>query len=261
MEEFHGLLDGSALAFYWSCRRNNRFITWTLLRQAFRDRFQNFCNDNVIRLNLENRRQKEGESFLIFYNDLLDIANRLRNPLSPTELLFLLNKNMSPALQIELAPYIPHNVGDLVQRCLNIESTWEGLKSYQNIFRPRRSVNEIQYQSPSANFEQYDTSRNENFEVSNFNQIDAVHASYSKPSTTQLQCWNCSGPHRYHDCSVMMKEPFCYGSEEYFGSSLPNLQYPNAKHYDPQKVFKNQRFQSHNILNIIYHTKQKNIAY
>lgn len=224
VEEFHGLLEGPALRFYWSCRRNDRFILWEQLRQAFRERFRSFYSDDVIRLTLENRRQKPGEPFLVFYNDLLNISNRLRTPLYPNELFSLLTKNMVPSLQVELAPVKPTTVVDMVERCVNIETTWDRVRSYQNVFRPRRSVNEIQSEPVAMGYDQYLSSLNNNIQAQHSTtpvdsthvqnpppNIDAMHTKTPSHQTNNLKCWNCEGPHRYHDCEVPQKEPFCYG--------------------------------------------------
>lgn len=202
VEEFHGLLEGAALGFYWVCRRNNRFIVWEQLRQAFRERFQNYCSDNVIRLTLENRRQKPNESFLQFYNDLLNTTHRLRNPLSQNELFFLLTKNMSALLQVELAPCMPTTIADMVQRCVNIESTWERLKLNSSDVRSRKFVNEVQTAPLAQSFDQYMSSlQNSTSNMRPVSPVDALHAQNSNPNVEaiyaqNLKCWNCEGPHR-----------------------------------------------------------------
>lgn len=54
---------------------------------------------------------------------MLTMSTNLRVPLSSNELIFLLMKNMSLSLQYEMASIVPNSVAELVQRCVNAEST------------------------------------------------------------------------------------------------------------------------------------------
>lgn len=219
IEEAHGFLEGAALEFYWSCSERNRFITWAEMRSLFRERFQDFRTDLVIKSALESRRQKPGESFLDFYNDILNLSAPLQNPISTSELIFLLTKNMRTTLQFELASWVPSSLGELVQRCVNTENTWKRLGMAPEYYTLRKNVHEVStshipiYEPTPSHAPQYGRDIPEFFpqvRSSNYsanNHVDALNSLTDR----KLICWNCGGNHRFFDCEFPVKGIFCFG--------------------------------------------------
>lgn len=247
VEEIHSFLDGPALDFYWSCRSSKHYITWPQMRYAFMNRFQDYRTDNVIRLSLESRRQKHGEPFINFYNSILNMSSNLRNPVSQSDLIFLLTKNMNQSLQYELASEIPSSVAELVQKCVNIETTWKRLGS-QPDYRPvhRKFVNEIQFHPTELyHAEQPDILNNPNEQTPP--EISALVSRPSHKTNFELRCWNCYGRHRYHDCDVPIRDKFCFGCgrkgvlkpnctncSNKQGNSWKGVNAPGSSHFPPQ---------------------------
>lgn len=218
IEEVHGFLDGAAQEYYWCCRETHHSITWPQMRSLLKDRFQDFRTDPIIKSAMEARRQKSNEAFIDFYNDLVSMSVSLRSPMSSTELISLVMKNMRNALQYELASWIPHSLPELVQRCVNAEHTWRRLGAIPSGHIQGRSVHEIQFPTeyPTQTQIQYrypeqvpsPSPINDIPNPSNY--LDAMNR--PQPYTVNsMRCWNCSGQHRFQECDIPIRSIFCFG--------------------------------------------------
>lgn len=74
---------------------------------------------------MDDRKQKTGESFVDFYYDILSMTMPLKIPLSESELLEILKKNMRIGLITHLAGRPLVSVSELVTVCISTEDTWK----------------------------------------------------------------------------------------------------------------------------------------
>lgn len=91
----HRFLDGSAERWYWIFIHNCPNATWPQTKQAFLSQFSNFGTDFEIRRRLENRHQKNGESFNDFLLEVQSLNIKLAVKFTEYELLQILRENMS----------------------------------------------------------------------------------------------------------------------------------------------------------------------
>lgn len=220
IEEVLGFLEGAALEFYWSCREKDRSISWSYLRALLKDRFQSFNSDGVIRSSIEARKQRPGEPFIEFYNAILNLSAPLQNPLSQSELISLLTKNMRTSLQFQHASFRPTSVSDLVESCVTTENTWKRMGMVPDYYTPRRTVHELN-ETPSNFYPNNEfiynstssTSDNSNsLNDPGMNNLNAIYNRNNSGSNyNQVRCWNCDGSHRFHDCELPVKGIFCFG--------------------------------------------------
>lgn len=208
VEEVHGFLDGPALEFYWQCRESNGNISWPAMRMMLRDRFQDFRSDPIIKSALESRKQKTGEPFVEYYNDLLNISSTLRQPISSHELITIVMKNMRTALQLELASWLPSSLPELVQRCTHAEYTWKRLGAIPEYQVTRRNINEIHHikHTPRQNHDYQSF-----IYPDSLGNIDAINRTNRGEHDIGLKCWNCGGLHKFPECEVPIKGVFCFG--------------------------------------------------
>lgn len=214
IEEVHGFLGGAAQEYYWSCRENKPYITWPELRTLLRERFQDFRTDMLVKAAMEARKQRSGENFIDYYNDLLNMSAPLKCPMSSTELIWLVMKNMKSSLQFELASWIPSSLPELVQRCVNTEYTWKRLGAHPDTHVPRKHIHELEascsfsgHISENPNFCPIPNEQSHPTTCYDINNIEAIN----RNTTSYVKCWNCGGGHRFLECDTPIKGIFCFG--------------------------------------------------
>lgn len=209
-DQFGVLLKGSALNWYWCYLERNPNLTWSQLRNAIIERFQDRRTDDDIRRILDSRKQKSGETFMEFYNEILSLSLRFRNPISDADILRTLRYNMSIGLQNHLADQEIDSISTLVRRCVALEDMWKRHQFNPEKFcKPIFQVHEIsnnntsQTHSNDINSDQ-NSSNNINRSVNN-----NLNSNSNQPN--YYICWNCQDiGHSFLKCNKP-RRLFCHG--------------------------------------------------
>ncbi|XP_073814237.1 uncharacterized protein [Musca autumnalis] len=96
------LFDGKANDRYWRYHRTVQTITWPGLCEALRMHYKDSRTDVDIRELIGDRRQKPAESFDLFYDSIVDLTDRLSEPISERTLVEILRRNLLPEIQHEI---------------------------------------------------------------------------------------------------------------------------------------------------------------
>lgn len=218
-DNLYVLLKGLALNYYWKCIKTIIPLNWDKLKQELSDKFQNLRTKPQLRLVLNARKQKPGESFDVFYNSLQEMASSMQTNIPNQEMLNLIRNNMRPALQMSLAIQKYSHIGELVRDCITTEENWVRFNyNPDSVVTPRRTVNEI---SPSGCDEhsnhvscQEEICAFRNHKMTpNSGHSKSFNPTHSQQSTTNQKCWNCEKyGHTFKDCELSTKTGFfCYG--------------------------------------------------
>ncbi|XP_051860062.1 uncharacterized protein LOC127565466 [Drosophila albomicans] len=190
------LFEGSASEWFWRYHRSVTRVRWIDLSIALRAQFSDGRTDLEIRTAISHRKQKPNETFDNFYEAIVNLADRLEQPMSEQSLLEVLRANLLIEVQHELL-YVPiNNVVQLRQFVRKRErfllSTTRSIPATRR-FGPRPQINEVSVQAELATGS--DREEDESFAV------EAVI----------ISCWNCRKPgHHYQDCKAE-RTVFCYG--------------------------------------------------
>lgn len=185
---FHILLVGRAREWYWRYRAIVPHVTWGPLCRALRMHFADHLSDSDILEMIRDRKQQLGESFESYYTSILQLCDRLRKPLSETEMTEMLVRNLRPQLRKELFYVTISSVDHLRSLVLRREV----LLTEQD-----RSTRQFQKQVK---------------EVECDIDFDSMPSSVQEISKVkEVICWNCRKiGHRFIDC-VEERTLFCYG--------------------------------------------------
>lgn len=142
------LMTGRAGQWFWTYQQQMPNATWAELKAAFLRRYAPHKeSDYEIRSRIENRKQKENESFNEFCQDVEALAVRLLRRMPEDELVEVLRRNMLMHLRKALWRHETFTVDELVSVCCEYE---ELCKDEERLTaRQRHRVNEVAYQEPS----------------------------------------------------------------------------------------------------------------
>lgn len=193
------LLSGRAREWLWRYRKQVTCVKWEDFCQGIRSQYGDFKTSSDLREEIRNRKQKPGESFDIFFDSISAIIDRLDTPMSETETVETLTRNLRPEIRQDLL-YIPiRSVSHLRQlvhkreNFLNDEYVRRTIGSRNN-FPVRRQIAEVGCDEISEDF------------TKDLNAVDALQANSHNSS-----CWNCDERgHHWQDC-VQDRHVFCYG--------------------------------------------------
>jgi len=193
------LFSGPALQFYWRFQRTSSEPNWFHLCTSLRERYREQRTDEEIKDSLRHRKQKSGENFDDFLDAILTIADALREPMSDSELVTNVKKNLKPELRLELLHVLTPNIASLRAECHKHERFLISMAG-RSAARPppnRRFVNELVHVEESR--------EEENYQTLNDVEINAMR------KAERYKCWNWEETgHRYHDC-LKARRIFCYG--------------------------------------------------
>lgn len=199
VRNFPQLLSDSLVNWYWTFLRSNPSPTWDQLRFALRADWAGRTLDVDVHRQMLGRRQQPGESFVMYYQALVNLRNQLKAPMSETDFVERVRTGLLPDIQDKLCLHRTDTIGQLRMLVNEIQASKERSRAMLSSFaRPRARVEEAAslMVEPDENIETY---------------VDAVEA-VAKYQPPKPKCWNCDAEgHYYHDCD---KEPtgfFCYG--------------------------------------------------
>lgn len=193
------LFDAKANDCFWRYHHSVPSIRWPQLREAIRKQSKDSRTDIDLREMIRDRKQKQNESFDTFYEAIIDISDRLAEPLSEKILVEILRRNLLPEIQHEILNLKIKSVSELRDICRRREFFLQDVVRKQSMSRNtpfiRKQVHEIE-------------------EDSNSDEPDI--------SAISLICWNCHKiGHRYQDC-LEDRQVFCYDC------GLPNVYKPKC---------------------------------
>lgn len=195
------LLSGKSLAWYWRYHKQVDIIDWDKFCVDLKYQYKDFKSSYDLKEEIRNRKMKPNETFENFYESVASLLDKLETPISETELIEILTRNLRPEIRHELL-FVPifsiAHLRKLVQMresLLNEEQYRKGLTSKTlPISGVRRQVSEVVFSDSTPNIPQSEIA------------IDAIQ---QIPRTSL--CWNCDEPgHRWDDC-LANKTVFCYG--------------------------------------------------
>lgn len=182
------LFEAKANDWFWRYHQTVPQIKWPDLCVALRKQYKDSRTDVDFREMIRDRKQKVGETFDSFYEAIVDIADRLTEPLSEKVLVEILRRNLLGEIQHEILNLKINTVSDLRDICRRREFFLQDIGRRQHFQKPlpRKYVNGID---------------NENLELQPNEELSAI----------ALICWNCRQTgHRYQDC-LQERRVFCYG--------------------------------------------------
>lgn len=223
------LLSGKARDWYWRYHKQVPVIVWSEFCDAIRCQYKDSKSSYDIKEEIRNRKQKPNETFDSFFECVSNIIDRLQSPMSETELIEILQRNLRPDVRQDLLYMTVGSIAELrklVQRrenFLNDEHVRKNL-CIRNAtpFLPRRHMAEIN------THETDDDSNPDN--KKNF--IEAL-----QKTELSSKCWNCDVPgHFWQDCT-QVRTVFCYGC------GIKNIYKPNCVNCNckKQNISKNLR--------------------
>lgn len=119
---FGELLTDRAAQWYWTFQRHAADTTWEEMKQAFFRRYAPHRDtDYEIRSKIESRKQKPGELFNDFCQDVEALAVRLIRRMPQEELLEVLKRNMLTQMRRALWRVTTRTVDELLQSCCEYE--------------------------------------------------------------------------------------------------------------------------------------------
>lgn len=202
LSNFHVLLDGKAEQWYWLFTKQNREVTYPLLRSAITNEFGHLQSDHDVLLKISSRKQQYKENFVDFYTSIVSMNLRLQNPLPDITLIDIMKRNLNSNL-----------------RFLLFNSDTKTLTDFREIARKAEGVlKENKFQNPNIvsarNISELDTTMDEEDDPNMVDpQLEAIKISTNrnKYDYSKIQCWNCmSLGHSYIYCSEEIRKPFCF---------------------------------------------------
>lgn len=214
LSNFHVLLEGKAERWYWLFTRQNRNVTYPLLRHALTKEFGHLESDHDILLKMSNRKQQLKESYVDFHSTIVSMNLRLQNPLPDITLIDIIKKNLNPNLRFLLFNADSKDLNLFRDTARKAEKVVNDTK-FQNPSGSSRNVNEIEISNETEESELSDP------------QIEAISFNKRKPKYdySNIQCWNClSYGHSYIYCGEEIKKPFCFkcGNKGVLTPKCPN---------------------------------------
>ncbi|KAI8126494.1 hypothetical protein CVS40_3303 [Lucilia cuprina] len=200
LSNFHVLLEGKAESWYWLFTKQNKNITYPLLRHAITKEFGHLESDHDILLKMSLRKQQYKESYDDFHCTIVSMNLRLQNPLPDVTLIDILKKNLNPNLRFLLFNAETRDINHFRDTARKAEKVIRDTK-FQNPTGLSRNVSEIDVSSS----ESVDSDLSDP-------QVEAIAHLTRKPrfDYSNIQCWNCSLlGHSYIYCSQEIKKPFC----------------------------------------------------
>ena len=101
-DNLHILLCEKANDWYWRCHKRTRVVVWNELCYALRSQFQDTRLESDIIDSMCERKQMPGESFDNFCDSITKTSDKLVMPMSETELLNIIKRNLRPEVRKDL---------------------------------------------------------------------------------------------------------------------------------------------------------------
>jgi len=185
------LLEDKASNWFWRYHAEVRGqVSWMNLCEGLVEEFKDRRTDEDVLDKIRARKQKSGERFDAFYDDVLRLNDRMVQRLSTFDLLPIIKRNLHPDLRKDLL-YLPiHTMSQLREYV-----------SKREIFD--EDVAKVSSRSQTS-------SRHVAEIVDSDLEPQAIEA--FSANRVPFKCWNCNGEnHRWDDCPSEIRNRFCYG--------------------------------------------------
>lgn len=202
------LLTDRAGQWFWMFQRKVENPTWDELRQALIRRYAPTREtDHDVRAKIEARKQRIGERFSDFCQDIEAIAIRLTRRMAEDELVETLRRNMLMPLRKVLWRTEIATVDELIVACSEFEHLCdEEERQIRYAQRRQARINEIA-EAPIEDDWVQPRSQQENYVGEPY--VEAIQTGMSRAD--QTVCWNCKDiGHSFMQCRVPQKQRFCY---------------------------------------------------
>lgn len=228
------LLTGRARLWYQSM--GDQYQSWTELAEAMKREFLPDNYDYQLLADINNRTQKNGETFGEYITHMTAMFRSLGIPVAEEHKLYIVQRNLLPKYAMSVAPLEISSVRQLSDVCRRIDNATAvqrnstvpfSLNTY-NYSRPtqHREVHEIEEdhkvyenQPPeeenfNEDFELCAVHKNQNQNQNKNKKIDAMEQKGTS-NTTQVKrkvvCWNCrQDGHIFNECAKPRNGVFCF---------------------------------------------------
>lgn len=196
------LLTDRAAQWFWTYQRKNERLTWVDLRDAFIRRYASQRDtDYEIRAKIETRKQRVGEHFGDFCQDIEALAVRLTRRMPEDELIEVLRRNMNMRLRKALWQSRSDTVEELINDCEEYERLCEE-EDRQHQLLQRRSMRVSELEEPQPIH--YHSNQNHQQDSDPEFPVEAL-------DTTHMICWNCKDiGHVFTQCRQPRQSIFCF---------------------------------------------------
>lgn len=193
------LLKGDALIWYTSIR--SQVDSWSTFVRLFKEEY--LPHDHTERLweLIRSRYQHQNESIGTYFACMINLFNRLGNPVPEQEKLYILKRN--------ILPYYIHQLGSQV----NINTVEELRKLCKN-WEINREIASRHRSSPNVNISALEQDLAGDPGPSNYRYRSRTSAEIhvdSMNTSNGRKCWNCNEPgHGFRNCRKKREHTFCF---------------------------------------------------
>lgn len=195
LRDFHLLVKGSALDWFWLQVKTNQVTSWDALTHSLISHYQTPSSYLEIMRDLVERKQQSGESIDDYFHSINRLRSKLEHPITEYEMIRIAKLNLKESLSKMMFSVTVSSVEQLRVQCLEAERLFfrREVKPIQGPTRVQRYANEVHY----------DQDENDDCAESPDNhEVEAVSG---------LICWNCREPgHTFMECKATEWNRFCY---------------------------------------------------
>lgn len=204
------LLTDRAAQWYWTNQRKPGEQTWGELKQAFIRRYRpQRESDHDIRAMIEGRKQRVGEHFGDFCQDIEALAVRLMRRMPEDELVEIMRRNMLMSLRKAMWRTPVRSVDELMQACGEFEVLCQEEERQMRAakrYGGQGRVNEVEYGEADAEWLD-GTDAVASYEGDQY--VDAMQRSGGRAEL--MICWNCKDlGHLFSQCKIPLQSRFCF---------------------------------------------------
>lgn len=216
LSNFHVLLAGKAEQWYWLFMKQNRDITYPIIKYALTKEFGFLESEHDILLKISLRKQQHKESYDDLHTILISMNSRMRSPLPDSALIDIIKRNLQPSLRFLLFSSESKTLNEFRDIARKAERILRDNKSIVPNVSPMRNVSELDSMSSELDDFSSDDPQLEALQISKGN---------NKYDYSNIKCWNClSNGHSYIYCDKDINERFCFkcGKKGFLTPSCPN---------------------------------------
>lgn len=190
LDDFHLLVVGPALDWYWLHVETTRVTQWEDLRMSMLSRFRTHRTNLDIMHELVERKQNPGESIDQYFHQINLLRSKLETPISEFEMIKLAKKNLRESVARIVYPIAISSLEQLRVEAVEAERNFPRREVRNAPIQPQRKyVNEV-----DVNYESDEIDIGEVAEIN-----------------TPIVCWNCQKQgHIFMDCPSAQRAMFCY---------------------------------------------------
>lgn len=207
--DFQRLLKNEADDWYWlALKRSGKFRSWGELKFSLLQQYRSRRSDYEIMRDLEERRQRPGETIEAFFHAMKKLGARLRVQLPDWEMIRIIKRNLRQNLAQIVYPIQVNSMEQLRDECREVE---------RNFIKRTAEPMPV---PPTSRFVSHRRQVSEVCEDQEFgeNDVDEVRfpSKSSRPYSAKgeskdIICWNCHYVgHVWMECGSKKKNIFCY---------------------------------------------------